>query len=101
VRGAPLPGTVSSLLGFLMCRVLAAAVAELLELETASGRLLVLRRRVVPLLAIRALQCHDFAHFPILPYWLEPASRHAFRLSAGSSLYSTANSCFCFATCLC
>ena len=59
-------GTVSSLLGFLMCRVLAAAVAELLELETASGRLLVLRRRVVPLLAIRALQCHDFAHLFIL-----------------------------------
>jgi hypothetical protein len=57
-----------------MCRVLAAAVAELLELETASGRLLVLRRRVVPLLAIRALQCHDFAHLFILPHWIQPAS---------------------------
>ncbi len=63
------------LLGFLMCRVLAAAVAELLELETASGRLLVLRRRVVPLLAIRALQCHDFAHFFILPQGSQPACR--------------------------
>jgi hypothetical protein len=46
--------------------VLAAAVAELLELETASGRLLVLRRRVVPLLALSALQCHDFPHLLIL-----------------------------------
>jgi hypothetical protein len=46
--------------------VLAAAVAELLELETAGGRLLVLRRRVVPLLALSALQCHDFPHFLIL-----------------------------------
>jgi hypothetical protein len=56
-----------------MCRVLAAAVTELLELETASGRLLVLRRRVVPLFAIRALQCDDFAHLPILPHWFKPA----------------------------
>jgi hypothetical protein len=46
--------------------VLAAAVTELLELETASGRLLVLRRRVVPLLALRALQRHNLAHF-VLP----------------------------------
>ena len=49
-----------------MRRVLAAAVAELRELEAASGRLLVLRRRVIPRLALRALQCHDFAHLPIL-----------------------------------
>src|SRR6201995_4945654 len=69
---APLPGRL--LLGFLMCRVLAAAVAELLELETAGGRLLVLRRRVVPLLAIRALQCDDFAHLSILPHRSQPAS---------------------------
>ena len=48
-----------------MCLVLAAAVAELLELETASGRLLVLRRRVVPLLAHRALQIHDFPHIKL------------------------------------
>jgi hypothetical protein len=58
---------------FLMCRVLAAAVTELLELETTGGRLLVLRRRVVPLLAIRALQCHDFAHLFILPHTVQPA----------------------------
>jgi hypothetical protein len=46
--------------------VLAAAVAELLELQTAGGRLLVLRRRVIPLLALSALQCYDFPHFRIL-----------------------------------
>jgi hypothetical protein len=49
-----------------MWLVLAAAVTELLELQTASGRLLVLRRRVVPLLALSALQCHDFPHVSIL-----------------------------------
>src|ERR1700756_4498239 len=70
---APLPERRILLLGFLMCRVLSAAAAELLELETAGGRLLVLRRRVVPLLAIRALQCHDFAHLPILPHRSQPA----------------------------
>jgi hypothetical protein len=42
--------------------VLAAAVTELGELETAGGRLLVLRRRVVSLLAHRALQIHNFPH---------------------------------------
>ena len=42
--------------------VFAAAVTKLLELETASGRLLVLRRRVVPFLALSALQCHNFSH---------------------------------------
>jgi hypothetical protein len=43
--------------------VLAAAVTELLELQTASGRLLVLRCRVIPLLALSALQCNNFPHF--------------------------------------
>jgi hypothetical protein len=47
--------------------VLAAAVTELLELETAGGRLLVLGRRVVPLLALGALQCDDFPHLNFLP----------------------------------
>jgi hypothetical protein len=42
--------------------MLAAAVAELLELQTARGRLLVLRRRVVPLFALGALQYYDFPH---------------------------------------
>jgi hypothetical protein len=44
-----------ALLRFLVRLVLAAAVTELLELETAGGRLLVLGRRVIPLLALSAL----------------------------------------------
>ena len=46
--------------------VLAAAVTELLELQTARGRLLVLCRRVIPFLALSALQCHNFPHLLIL-----------------------------------
>ena len=45
-----------------MRRVLATETAKLVELETASGRLLVLGLRVVPVLALAALQCNDFAH---------------------------------------
>jgi hypothetical protein len=52
----------AALLRFLVRLVLAAAATELLELQTASGRLLVLRRRVVALLALSALQCNDFPH---------------------------------------
>jgi hypothetical protein len=52
----------TALLRFLVRLVLAAAVTELLELETAGGRLLVLRRRVIPLLALSALQCDNFPH---------------------------------------
>ena len=62
--------------------MLAAAVTELLELETACGRLLVLRSRVVPLLTLSALQCHNFPHLFILPdFSLRP-------LFAGSALSS-------------
>ena len=43
------------LLHFFMSRMLAAALAILLELQTASGRLLVLRRRIIPLFAVAAL----------------------------------------------
>src|ERR1035438_1527941 len=50
------------LLRFLVRLVLAATVTKLRELETARGRLLVFRRRVVPLLAYRALQRNDFPH---------------------------------------
>jgi hypothetical protein len=46
--------------------VLAAGIAELRELEAAGGRLLVLCRRVVPVFALRALQCNNFAHLSIL-----------------------------------
>lgn len=45
-----------------MRRVFAAGVAELRELQTTGGGLLVLRGRVVPVLALRALQCDDLAH---------------------------------------
>src|ERR1700719_3833503 len=55
-----------ALLRFPVLPVAAAALAELLELETAGGRLLVLRRCVVALLALGALQCHDFPHLRIL-----------------------------------
>ncbi len=58
---------IPALLRFLVRLVLPAVVAKLLELQTTRGRLLVLRRRVVPVLALSALQCHDFPHFSILP----------------------------------
>src|SRR5215831_12612472 len=45
-----------------MRRVLAAELAELVVLETPCGGLLVLGRRVVPVLAITALQRNDFSH---------------------------------------
>jgi len=43
--------------------VLAAGVAELRHLQTPGGRLLVLRRRIVPVLTCRTLQCDDLAHW--------------------------------------
>jgi hypothetical protein len=54
------------LLRFPVLPVGAAALAELRELETASGRLLVLGGCVVALFALSALQCHDFPHLRIL-----------------------------------
>jgi hypothetical protein len=42
--------------------VLAAAITKLLELQTARGRLFVLRRRVIPLLAHLALQRNNIPH---------------------------------------
>jgi hypothetical protein len=47
--------------------VFAATLTKLRELETASGRFLVLRRRVVALLALAALQSDNFPHLFILP----------------------------------
>jgi hypothetical protein len=46
--------------------VLAAALTELLHLETIRRGLLVLRRRVVALLALGALHGNDFPHFGFL-----------------------------------
>jgi hypothetical protein len=54
------------LLRFPVLLVAAATLAEFLELETASGRLLVLGGGVVALFALGALQCHDFPHLRIL-----------------------------------
>jgi hypothetical protein len=51
--------------------VLAAGIAELRELKAARGRLLVLRRGVIPVFAIRALQCDNFAHLFILTDFAE------------------------------
>jgi len=42
--------------------VLAAAITELLQLKTAGDGLLVLRSRVIALLALRAFQRDDFPH---------------------------------------
>ena len=56
-----------ALLHFSMVRVLAALAAKLAELETLGRRLAVLGRRVVLILAHRALQLTNFArHTPIL-----------------------------------
>ena len=46
-----------------MVGVLAAGVAELRKLQTAGRDLLVLGRRIVPVLAHRALEGDDLAHF--------------------------------------
>jgi len=56
---------IAILLDLAMRLVLAAAGAELLELKTLSRRLLVLRIRIVPLLALLALERNDFAR-----HWL-------------------------------
>src|SRR3954469_18078848 len=74
----------AALLRFLVRLVLAAAVTELLELQTAGGRLLVLRRRVVPLLALSALQCDDFPHLLILT---DSEIRRLFAANTGSPSY--------------
>ena len=47
--------TAADLLRFFVRRVLAAHFAEFLEFKTARGGLLVLRRRVIPVLAVAAL----------------------------------------------
>jgi hypothetical protein len=43
--------------------VLAAAITKLLQFKTAGDGLLVLRRRVIALLALRTFQRDDFSHF--------------------------------------
>jgi hypothetical protein len=55
-----------------MRRMLPARVAKLGELQPSRRCLLVLRRRIVPVLAIRTLQCNDFAH----KYFLSSVASH-------------------------
>ena len=69
-----------SLLRFFVIRVLPAGIAKLRELQAPSGRLLVLRRRVVPVFALRALQCNNFAHSPILTDFAELHERRESKL---------------------
>src|SRR5579864_1108394 len=64
------------LLHFLVRRVLAARVAKLFRLQTVGVLLLVLRRRIVAVLAIPALQRNGFPHTLVsLPYLSLTATR--------------------------
>ncbi len=73
-----------ALLGLFVVRVLAARVAELGELQTAGRGLLVLGCGVVPVLALRALQCDDLAH-GILPFEFGQPPRLASSLRSSQS----------------
>jgi hypothetical protein len=53
---------VGSLLHFLVAGMFAARIAKLPRLHPLGMLLLILRRRVVAVLAIRALQRNDFSH---------------------------------------
>ena len=48
--------------------VLPAETAKLAELQTASGRLLVLGLGIIPVLALTALKSNDFSHNSISPF---------------------------------
>jgi hypothetical protein len=50
------------LLGLFVWGMLPAAIAKLREFKPARGRLLILRRRVIPLFAFRTLECDYFTH---------------------------------------
>ena len=52
----------AELFGLFVWGMLAAAIAELGEFEAASGRLFILRRRVIPLFAFRTLEGNYFTH---------------------------------------
>jgi hypothetical protein len=59
-----------------MDRMVPTSRAEFLQLQPVLLLLLVLRRRVIAVLAIAALQSNDFAHQPVLnshfQYWCAP-----------------------------
>jgi hypothetical protein len=63
------PARVTTILLFHLAvlSVLAARVAELFRLHTVGVLLLVFGGRVVPMLAVIALQSDNFAHFPAFP----------------------------------
>ena len=69
------------LLNFSVQRVLALVTAELLQLEFLRRRFPVLGRRVIPTLALGALERNDFSscacHFDLRDFlrWLEPSTR--------------------------
>jgi hypothetical protein len=65
-----------SLFGFAVNRVLPIVTAELLQFQLLRHRLLVLVRRVVPTLALGALQRDDFSSL----------ARHFFNLKLGGAL---------------
>jgi hypothetical protein len=64
--------------------VLAAAITKLLQLKTAGYGLLVLRRRVIALLALRAFQRDDFPHcvsLRVVPVFSDQLSVFSFVLA--------------------
>jgi hypothetical protein len=62
--------------------VLPAETAKLTELQTASGRLLVLGLGIIPVLALTALKSNDFSHDSISPYPIRRDSEPTLRLPA-------------------
>ena len=80
------PPRAAPLLRFLMVRVLAAGVAELRELETSGGCLLVFGRGVVPVLALGALKGDDLAHDVSSLVWpATSAGKRTFRISTSDT----------------
>ena len=68
--GLPLnlrPWVILILLDFLVGLMLAAMTAKLTEFDAFRRSLLVLGRRIVPVLALRALERYDFPHYKITP----------------------------------
>jgi hypothetical protein len=52
----------AELFGLFVWGMLAAAIAKLREFKAARGRLFILRRRVIPLFALRTLESNYFTH---------------------------------------
>jgi hypothetical protein len=78
---------ITQLFHFFMVRVLAAAFAELAELQPVRGRLTVLGGGVVSLFAYRALHGHDFSGHCFFLLLLNLFIRHRL-LAFGSQFFS-------------